>query len=97
MYDAFAAAFQAEVAALRVGNGLEAGVTQGPLIDERAVQKIEGHVEEALAKGARLAAGGKRHAAGPLFYEPTILLDATPDMLATRCAHGPAGPQAGRG
>ncbi|GAQ91062.1 succinate-semialdehyde dehydrogenase (NADP+) [Klebsormidium nitens] len=93
VYDEFAAAFAAEVAALRVGNGLEAGVTQGPLIDERAVQKIEGHVEEALAKGARLAAGGKRHAAGPLFYEPTILLDATPDMLATREENfGPVAP-----
>jgi acyl-CoA reductase-like NAD-dependent aldehyde dehydrogenase len=84
VYDEFAAAFQKEVARLKVGNGLHKGVTQGPLIDERAVKKIESHVEDALAKGARLVLGGKRHEAGPLFYEPTILLDATPDMLATR-------------
>ena len=62
----------------KVGNGLEAGVTQGPLIDEAAVEKVEEHIADAVAKGARVVAGGKRHALGGTFFEPTVLADVPP-------------------
>ncbi|THF67001.1 NADP-dependent succinate-semialdehyde dehydrogenase [Pseudothauera nasutitermitis] len=84
VYDAFAEKLAAAVAQLKVGNGLEPGVTQGPLIDGRAVDKVEEHIADALAKGARLVAGGKRHALGGSFFEPTILADVTPDMKVAR-------------
>src|SRR5208337_4101921 len=78
VYDAFAEKLAAAVGKLRVGDGL-AGVTdQGPLIDAKAVAKVEEHVADALKKGASLAAGGKRHALGGTFFEPTILTDVTP-------------------
>jgi succinate-semialdehyde dehydrogenase/glutarate-semialdehyde dehydrogenase len=67
-----------------VGDGL-AGVTdQGPLIDAKAVRKIEEHIADALAKGAKLVSGGRRHALGGTFFEPTILTDVTPQMLVAR-------------
>ncbi|MBW7861017.1 MAG: NADP-dependent succinate-semialdehyde dehydrogenase [Rhodocyclaceae bacterium] len=84
VYDAFAERLAAAVARLKVGNGLDEGTTQGPLIDEHAVAKVERHIADALAKGARIAAGGKRHALGRTFFEPTILTDVTPAMLVAR-------------
>jgi succinate-semialdehyde dehydrogenase/glutarate-semialdehyde dehydrogenase len=84
VYDAFAAKLAERVAKFRIGNGLEPGVTIGPLIDEAAVKKVEEHVSDALAKGAKVVVGGKRHALGGLFYEPTILADVDPTMKVTR-------------
>ncbi|XUW92101.1 NAD-dependent succinate-semialdehyde dehydrogenase [Burkholderia sp. M6-3] len=84
VYDAFAAKLRAAVEQLTVGRGTEAGVTQGPLINEAAVLKVESHIEDALAKGARVVTGGKRHALGHGFFEPTILADVTPDMKVAR-------------
>lgn len=66
---------------IKVGNGFEAGVNQGPLIDEQAVAKVNEHVSDALSKGAKLLAGGRAHALGGRFYEPTVLANTTPDML----------------
>ena len=80
VYDAFAEKFVAAVGKLKVGNGADAGVTQGPLIDDKAVQKVEEHVADALAKGGRLLTGGKRHALGYGFFEPTVIADVTPAM-----------------
>jgi succinate-semialdehyde dehydrogenase / glutarate-semialdehyde dehydrogenase len=75
IYDAFTVKLQAAVRALVVGNGMSAGATIGPLIDEAAVAKVEEHVSDAVAHGAKISLGGKRHALGGTFYEPTILLD----------------------
>ena len=84
VYDAFAAKLQEAVGKLRVGDGL-AGVTdQGPLIDSKAVAKVEEHIADALSKGAHVALGGKRHALGGTFFEPTILTGVTPAMLVAR-------------
>jgi succinate-semialdehyde dehydrogenase / glutarate-semialdehyde dehydrogenase len=84
VYDEFARRLKSAVAQLRVGDGL-AGVTdQGPLIDAKAVTKVEEHIADALAKGAKVALGGKRHALGGLFFEPTILTGVTPKMLVAR-------------
>ncbi|MDM0067564.1 NAD-dependent succinate-semialdehyde dehydrogenase [Variovorax sp. J31P207] len=82
--EAFTQKLVAKVNALKVGEGTEAGVTQGPLIDDKAVAKIEEHVADALAKGGRVLAGGKRHALGGRFYEPTVIGGATADMLVAR-------------
>ena len=84
IYDDFAARLVAKVEQLKLGNGLETGVTQGPLIDENAVRKIEQHVADALAKGGKLAIGGKRHALGGSFFEPTVVLEANSTMLVAR-------------
>jgi succinate-semialdehyde dehydrogenase / glutarate-semialdehyde dehydrogenase len=84
VYDAFAAKLAERVRALRIGNGAEPGVTVGPLIDEAAVAKVEEHVSDAVSKGARVVLGGKRHALGGLFYEPTILADVDTTMKVTR-------------
>jgi succinate-semialdehyde dehydrogenase/glutarate-semialdehyde dehydrogenase len=84
VYDAFMAKLVAAVAAFQVGDGTTAGVTIGPLIDGKAVAKVEEHVADALAKGATVALGGKRHVLGANFYEPTVLADATRDMLIFR-------------
>ena len=90
VYDAFAAKLTARVAALKVAPGTTDGATQGPLIDNDALRKVEEHVADALAKGARLATGGARHALGGTFYQPTVLLDATPEMqLAQEETFGP--------
>jgi succinate-semialdehyde dehydrogenase / glutarate-semialdehyde dehydrogenase len=84
VYERFASKLKDAVAKLRVGDGL-AGVTdQGPLIDFNAVAKVEEHIADALAKGARLTLGGKRHALGGTFFEPTILTHVTPLMLVAR-------------
>ena len=84
VYDAFLEKLKAEVEMLKVGPGLEKGVSQGPLIDMAAVEKVEEHLADALKKGARLITGGQRHALGGTFYEPTIIADATQDMQVTR-------------
>ncbi|MGE4651154.1 MAG: NAD-dependent succinate-semialdehyde dehydrogenase, partial [Myxococcota bacterium] len=75
VYDAFAAKLAEAVTTLTPAPGLEAGATQGPLIDDRAVHKVEEHIGDALSKGARIVAGGRRHARGGRFFEPTILAD----------------------
>ncbi len=93
VYDAFAEKLAQAVAALKVGNGVEAGVTQGPLIDQPALAKVEELVADAVGKGARLLCGGKAHALGHSFYEPTILADVTPEMrLAREEIFGPVAP-----
>jgi succinate-semialdehyde dehydrogenase/glutarate-semialdehyde dehydrogenase len=93
VYDAFSARLAERVRALRVGDGREPGVQQGPLISPAALAKVEAHVADALAQGAKLLCGGRRHARGGTFYEPTVLAEATPAM---RCAReeifGPVAP-----
>jgi succinate-semialdehyde dehydrogenase/glutarate-semialdehyde dehydrogenase len=86
VYEEFVQKFAAKVATAKVGNGFEDGVSQGPLIEEAALQKVQRHVEDALAKGARLLAGGKRleDLGSGQFFEPTVVADATPDMLCAR-------------
>jgi succinate-semialdehyde dehydrogenase/glutarate-semialdehyde dehydrogenase len=84
VYDAFAAKLAERVAKFKIGNGLEPGVTIGPLIDETAVKKVEEHVADAVAKGAKVTLGGKRHSLGGLFFEPTILADVNPTMKITK-------------
>jgi succinate-semialdehyde dehydrogenase/glutarate-semialdehyde dehydrogenase len=93
VYDAFAEKLGRAVAALKVGNGTDDGVTQGPLIDEPAVAKVEELLADAKAKGARVVVGGKRHALGRTFFEPTILADVTPQMrMAREEIFGPVAP-----
>ena len=84
VYNEFAARLVEAVNKLTPAPGLEAESTQGPLIDDRAVEKVEQHINDALTKGARLAAGGHRHARGGRFFEPTVLTDVTPDMIVAR-------------
>lgn len=84
VYDAFAAKLVERVATLRVGNGLEPGVQLGPLIDDAAVAKVEEHIADAAAGGATLLHGGKRHALGGRFFEPTVIAGATPQMAVAR-------------
>ena len=84
VHDAFVEKLAKAAGALKVGNGLEAGVQQGPLIDARAVAKVEEHIEDALAKGARIATGGRRHALGGTFFEPTVLTAVASDALVAR-------------
>ena len=93
VYDAFADKLVAAVGKLKVGNGQEAGVTQGPLIEEKAMLKVEEHIADALSKGARLLAGGKRHALGHSFFQPTVLADVNASMaVATEETFGPLAP-----
>ena len=84
IYDAFVERLAAATKDLKVGNGLEEGVTQGPLIDERAVTKVEAHLSDALAKGAKVLTGGQRHALGGTFFEPTVVAGATAAMTVAR-------------
>src|SRR6187455_665508 len=84
VYDAFAQKLTAAVAKLNPANGLETGASQGPLIDDKAVLKVEEHIADATGKGAKIAAGGKRHAKGGRFFEPTVLVDVTPSMMVAR-------------
>jgi succinate-semialdehyde dehydrogenase/glutarate-semialdehyde dehydrogenase len=84
VYEEFAKRLKSAVAQLRVGDGLKGVTDQGPLIDAKAVTKVEEHIADALAKGAKVALGGKRHALGGSFFEPTILTDVTPNMLLAR-------------
>ena len=82
VYDAFVEKLAAKVRGIQLGNGFDAGVTQGPMIDANAIAKVESHVADAVAKGARLLVGGQRR--DSRFYEPTVLADATGDMLCAR-------------
>jgi len=82
VYDAFVEKLAARAKTIKVGNGFESGVSQGPLIDGTAIAKVERHVADALAKGAKLLAGGRK--IGDAFYEPTVLANATSDMLCAR-------------
>ena len=84
VYDAFAGKLVAAVRKLKVGNGLEPDVDQGPLIDRSAVEKIEDHIQDAVSHGARVLLGGKQHALGRTFFEPTVLADVTPKMKVAR-------------
>ncbi|WP_312854380.1 aldehyde dehydrogenase family protein [Paludibacterium denitrificans] len=93
VYDAFAEKFAAAVAKLKVGHGTEPGVTQGPLIDENAVKKVEEHVADALSKGGKLLTGGQRHSPGHSFFEPTVITEVTAAMkVAKEETFGPLAP-----
>jgi succinate-semialdehyde dehydrogenase/glutarate-semialdehyde dehydrogenase len=84
VYDAFAEKLIAAVKKLKVGNGFEPGVLQGPLIDQAAVEKVEEHIQDAVSHGARVLLGGNRHSLGQTFFEPTVLAGVTPQMKVAR-------------
>ncbi|WP_226912476.1 NAD-dependent succinate-semialdehyde dehydrogenase, partial [Halomonas sp. 3D7M] len=84
VYEAFVEKFAKRVAQLNVGNGLDEGVMQGPLINQAAVEKVESHIGDALEKGGRLVCGGKPHTLGGTFFEPTIIADVTDNMRVAR-------------
>ncbi len=93
VYDKFVGILRGKIAALKVGVGTDDGVTQGPLIDEKAVKKVQSHISDALAKGAKLELGGKPHALGGTFFEPTLLTGVTTEMLcAQEETFGPLAP-----
>jgi succinate-semialdehyde dehydrogenase/glutarate-semialdehyde dehydrogenase len=93
VYDAFLEKLAMKVSAFKIGNGMEPGVVQGPLINLNAVTKVERHLADAVAKGARIVTGGARHQLGGTFFQPTILADATSDMLiAQEETFGPVAP-----
>ncbi len=93
IYDAFTDAFTDAVGGLKVGNGMDEGVTQGPLIDIAAVEKVEEHIADAVSKGARVAIGGARHELGGTFFQPTVLTGVTRDMqVANDETFGPMAP-----
>jgi succinate-semialdehyde dehydrogenase / glutarate-semialdehyde dehydrogenase len=93
VYDAFAAKLVKAVQGLKVGNGFEPDVTQGPLIDESAVEKVEEHIQDAVSRGARVITGGKRHALGGTFFEPTVLANVPSDAkVAQEETFGPLAP-----
>ena len=93
VYDAFAQKLADKVKALKVGPGTEAGVNIGPLIDANAVTKVEEHIQDAVAKGAKVVIGGKRHALGGLFFEPTLLTGVNTTMkVAKEETFGPVAP-----
>jgi succinate-semialdehyde dehydrogenase/glutarate-semialdehyde dehydrogenase len=93
IYDAFARKIAEKVGAFKVGPGTENGVVIGPLIDAQGLQKVEAHVKDALAKGAKVLTGGKRHELGGLFFQPTVLAGVTGDMrLAGEETFGPVAP-----
>ena len=93
VYEAFAAKLAQAVSALRVGDGLQGPTDQGPLIDQRALEKVQMHIADAVQHGARIACGGKPHALGGTFFEPTILLDVTSQMrVAREETFGPVAP-----
>jgi len=93
VYEEFARKLAARAGELKVGAGAEEGVAQGPLIDDLALAKVEAHVADALAKGARVLGGGTRHARGGNFYQPTVLADVTPEMkVAREETFGPVAP-----
>ena len=84
VYEAFTKKLVQAVAQLRVGDGLKGPTDQGPLIDTKALAKVEQHLADAVAKGARIALGGRRHALGGTFFEPTVVTEVTPAMLVAR-------------
>src|SRR5579859_818801 len=84
IYDQFVEKLSKKVAAMKIGDGTEAGVSQGPLINMEAVDKVERHIADAVKGGAKVVTGGKRHALGRTFFEPTVLADVKPDALVSR-------------
>jgi succinate-semialdehyde dehydrogenase/glutarate-semialdehyde dehydrogenase len=93
VYDAFAEKLAVAVSELKVGDGMAEGTSQGPLINQAAVEKVEHHIGDAVGKGARIMCGGHRHAKGGTFFEPTILADVTPQMrVANEETFGPVAP-----
>ena len=93
IHDAFARKLKAAVTRLRIGDGLAGPTDQGPLIDRGAVAKVEEHIADAVGRGARVIAGGKRHALGGTFFEPTVIVDATAAMrIAREETFGPVAP-----
>jgi len=84
VYEEFTKRLVHAVRQLRVGDGLKGATDQGPLIDDKALAKVEEHIADAVAKGARIALGGKRHVLGGTFYEPTIITEVTPAMMMAR-------------
>lgn len=84
VYEAFTRKLVEAVSKLRVGDGLKGATDQGPLIDEKALAKVEEHIADAVSKGAKIALGGKRHALGGTFFQPTVLVDVTPGMAVAR-------------
>ena len=93
VYDEFASRFAQAVGELQVGSGLSEGVTQGPLINMAAVEKVEEHIQDAIDKGARLVVGGERHPLGGQFFRPTILAEVTPEMkISSEETFGPVAP-----
>jgi succinate-semialdehyde dehydrogenase/glutarate-semialdehyde dehydrogenase len=93
VYDEFSKKLAAKVASLKVGDGFDDGVQAGPLISEKALEKVEEHIQDALSKGAEIALGGKRHDKGAFFFEPTVLTGVTKDMkVAREETFGPVAP-----
>ncbi|MFV0297086.1 MAG: NAD-dependent succinate-semialdehyde dehydrogenase [Hyphomicrobiaceae bacterium] len=93
VYDEFVTKLAKAAEAMKVGNGVEAGVAQGPLINPAAIEKVEEHIADAVSKGAKVVTGGKRHALGGTFFEPTVLANVTPDMkCAKEETFGPVAP-----
>ena len=93
VYDEFSAKLAAAVSELKVGNGLDDGVTQGPLIDQAAVDKVSEHIKDAVGKGAKVVLGGERHGNGGTFFQPTLLTGVTTDMkIAREETFGPVAP-----
>ncbi|PMR69906.1 NAD-dependent succinate-semialdehyde dehydrogenase [Halomonas heilongjiangensis] len=93
VYDAFLEKLTRRVAELKVGNGLDDGVMQGPLINQAAVDKVQSHIADALAKGGRLVCGGEPHSLGGTFFQPTVIADVTDEMrVATEETFGPLAP-----
>lgn len=93
VYDAFSEKFAAAVQSMKVGSGLDDGVVQGPLIDENAVKKVQEHIDDALSKGGQVKVGGQLHSLGGLFFEPTVITDATQEMkVAHEETFGPLAP-----
>jgi succinate-semialdehyde dehydrogenase/glutarate-semialdehyde dehydrogenase len=93
IYDDFVARLATALSGTKVGNGLDEGVTQGPLISESAVAKVESHIRDAVGQGARVVCGGRRHALGGWYFEPTILAEVTPDMrVCSEETFGPVAP-----
>ncbi len=84
VYDAFAEKLKAAVAAMKVGDGLKGETQQGPMIEMKAVEKIEEHIADAVSKGAKIVLGGKRHELGGTFFEPTVLTGVTQDMMVSK-------------
>lgn len=93
IYEEFSKKLAVKVGELSVGDGLDAGTTQGPLIDMDAVEKVESHIADAVSKGAKVLVGGKRHALGSTFFEPTLLANVTTDMkVSYEETFGPVAP-----
>ena len=93
VYEAFADKLNAAVSQMKVGNGLEEGVTQGPMIDMHAVEKVEEHIADAVKMGAQVTTGGNRHDLGGTFFKPTVLTQVTQEMLVARDeTFGPVAP-----